>query len=500
MDRFYIAKTNTAFVNDLTTPDHIGTALGLSALAGIALWLSGFWGSAFYTAATLWLIGLVSCSLGLWIWFHNQQQGMSVTASNTLNSIFFNFYALFWFSVGPVFFQTQSPQTNILIFAIAVITSNSLLDLHCASNKFRQLFLLGVSTPLFISLLNDLAVHFLVSISLAAIGGLMLQRKQIVLQVAKQSSSSSQPPAAASSLETPQGQLLQPLPSWPIGFLQWDSERRLVNLNEVAAGVFKIGSKPILGSHIDQLISSQGIFLMSPDEFDQLLSVDNLSHDVDEAIKNNVNIICKWYETDTYDSRGNFCGGSACLENVTEQIKMIVKIRQRAYFDLLTGLPNRFRLTEEMARVLSLAQRTGTYCALLFIDLDHFKEINDHWGHNHGDSLLVLFAQRLRKVIRTQETVARLGGDEFVALLEGLGNCEQQARAQVAQVAEKIVAIARTEFTVNDQNLQIGCSIGITLFNDASLSSDNILDQADKALYKIKRNGRSNYNFYRPAS
>ena len=87
----------------------------------------------------------------------------------------------------------------------------------------------------------------------------------------------------------------------------------------------------------------------------------------------------------------------------------------------MTGLPNRHRLMEELNRVISLAQRTQNFCALLFIDLDHFKEINDSRGHHYGDLALPMFAQRLRKVIRTQETVARLGGDEFVVLLERLG-------------------------------------------------------------------------------
>lgn len=497
MDRSYIEKTSIAFLNNLTKSNRISVALGLSATAGVTLWLSGRWGSTYHVAANLWLACLLGCSVALWIWLRNQQQGVKTTASNTLNSVFFNFYALFWFSVGPVFFQAQSPQTNILIFAIAVITSNTLLDLHCAPIRFRQLFLFGVSTPLFISLLNDLGVHFVVSLGLAAIGGLILQRRNAVHQPTSQSLSKPKLlPSAGSRSKVQQDQLHQLIPSLPMGFLQWDSERRLVHLNQAAASVFKLQSKLLLGSRIDQLINSQGVFLMPPTDFDQLLSLDHVRPDVDAAIKSNAQIICKWHEADTFDSQGNVCGGSACLEDVTEQIRMIIKIKQRAYFDLLTGLPNRYRLTEEMIRVRSLAQRTGTYCALLFIDLDHFKEINDHWGHNHGDSVLVSFAQRLRKVIRTQEAVARLGGDEFVALLEGLGNCEQQAKAQVALVAEKIVATACTEFILDDKAVQIGCSIGITLFNDASLDSNDILDRADQALYKIKRNGRSNYNFY----
>jgi len=97
---------------------------------------------------------------------------------------------------------------------------------------------------------------------------------------------------------------------------------------------------------------------------------------------------------------------------------------------------------EELNRVVALAQRSQNYCSLLFIDLDHFKEINDTRGHHFGDLALALFAQRLRKVIRTEEAVARLGGDEFVVLLENLGTEEEPSRLQIAQVAEKIIDAA----------------------------------------------------------
>ena len=150
---------------------------------------------------------------------------------------------------------------------------------------------------------------------------------------------------------------------------------------------------------------------------------------------------------------------------------------------------------EELNRVISLAQRTKSFCALLFIDLDHFKEINDSRGHHYGDLVLTLFAQRLRKVIRTQETLARLGGDEFVVLLERLGTEGKATRLKIAQVAEKIIDAASEPFVIKGKKFQISCSIGIVFFNDGSSDSNSILEQADQALFMIKREGKSNFYF-----
>ena len=207
-------------------------------------------------------------------------------------------------------------------------------------------------------------------------------------------------------------------------------------------------------------------------------------------------IICEWNDTPLFDEAMNVVGAASFVEDVTDRVNLETRIKQQAYFDPLTGLPNRHRLMEELNRVVALAQRSQAYCSLLFIDLDHFKEINDTRGHHYGDLALALFAQRLRKVIRTEEAVARLGGDEFVVLLENLGTEEEPSRLQIAQVAEKIIDAAREPLVIKDEKFRISCSIGIVLFNDGSSDGEAILQQADKALYTIKREGKSNYYFH----
>ena len=285
----------------------------------------------------------------------------------------------------------------------------------------------------------------------------------------------------------------------PMGIVHWDEKRRIVSINPAAAKILQssIEDNSFIGVCIDQLITKQQITLVPHTGFDKFL-FQIMPNDIAQQTTmgmGEAKIICKWAELHRHDRKGNRCGGMACFEDVTDQVKMALKVKHRAYFDLLTGLPNRYRLAEEMTRVLSSAHRTNAYCALLFIDLDHFKAVNDRWGHSHGDAVLRAFSQRLRKVIRSQETVARLGGDEFVAIVEGLGTCKDKAKSYVAQISAKIVATAKKDFVIDNKVSRIGCSIGITLFNDATLSSKDLLGRADHALYRIKRNGRCNYIF-----
>ena len=129
----------------------------------------------------------------------------------------------------------------------------------------------------------------------------------------------------------------------------------------------------------------------------------------------------------------------------------------------MTGLPNRHRLMEELTVWSPSPSAVKIICSLLFIDLDHFKEINDTRGHHYGDLALALFAQRLRKVIRTEEAVARLGGDEFVVLLENLGAEEEPSRMQISSGRGKDIDAAREPFVIKDEKFRISCSIGIVL-------------------------------------
>lgn len=162
-----------------------------------------------------------------------------------------------------------------------------------------------------------------------------------------------------------------------------------------------------------------------------------------------------------------------------------------AHYDNLTNLPNRTLFRDRMNRALSHAQRTARRVALLFLDLDHFKAINDSLGHDAGDDLLVAVARRLETCVRKNDTVARLGGDEFTAILENIDHADD-----AAAVAQKIVDTLSRSFYINGQELFVTVSIGIALFPTCGLDPATLIKNADTALYSAKDNGRSCFKFY----
>jgi diguanylate cyclase (GGDEF)-like protein len=177
------------------------------------------------------------------------------------------------------------------------------------------------------------------------------------------------------------------------------------------------------------------------------------------------------------------------------------EIRQLAYYDALTGLPNRRLLLDRLGHAMAASERSHTHHALLLLDLDHFKKLNDTQGHDVGDRLLVEVAQRLQGAVRDTDTVARLGGDEFALLVEELGPDETLAAQQAEQVAEKIHALLNQPYALNDANQdhRSSPSIGMTLLRGKDTSFDGLLKQADVALYQAKDAGRNTIRFFNPA-
>lgn len=163
-------------------------------------------------------------------------------------------------------------------------------------------------------------------------------------------------------------------------------------------------------------------------------------------------------------------------------------IRQMAFHDELTGLPNRKLLLDRLMVALNTARRRGSGVALLYIDLDRFKPLNDRYGHAFGDLVLSAVAQRLRQTARASDTLARIGGDEFTLLMPDVTNPEQ-----VETVAAKLVEAFREPLEVSGQLVHITASIGMTISIDHDLDPQTLIDKADTAMYEMKRSGRNGY-------
>lgn len=184
------------------------------------------------------------------------------------------------------------------------------------------------------------------------------------------------------------------------------------------------------------------------------------------------------------------------VRDISEQKKARQEIENFAYYDALTALPNRRLLIDRYQHAILIAQRVGTYCGLLFIDLDKFKTLNDTKGHDVGDQLLIEVAKRIQNVVRAGDTVARLSGDEFVLILENLDSSATVAYQQVSEVAQKLLAELNKNYYLSLFEFATSASIGITLFNDHQLTFEDHLRHADTAMYLSKESGGNTYRFY----
>lgn len=177
--------------------------------------------------------------------------------------------------------------------------------------------------------------------------------------------------------------------------------------------------------------------------------------------------------------------------DATEQQRKDERLSQLAYYDLLTGLPNRALLEDRFAQALERAKRAGHRVALMLVDLDHFKQVNDSLGHAAGDQLLIAIGARLQHCIRASDTVARLGGDEFVVVLSDIQNPDL-----IQTVATQILAAIFRPVPYSNQLLRVTPSIGISLFPDLGEDMETLLRQADCAMYAVKSEGRAAAQIY----
>lgn len=196
------------------------------------------------------------------------------------------------------------------------------------------------------------------------------------------------------------------------------------------------------------------------------------------------------------DGSGKAVGIIGAIWDMTERKAMENKMHDLAFYDPLTRLPNRRLLLERTQQALTVSTRNGRYGALMLLDLDDFKKLNDSQGHDVGDLLLCEVAKRLQTVIREGDTVARLGGDEFVVVLESLSTVDAEAAAQTETVAEKIRVELSQPYALSGVPHHTTSSIGVALFKGQSENKDSLLKHADIAMYQAKHAGRNAIRFY----
>ena len=191
------------------------------------------------------------------------------------------------------------------------------------------------------------------------------------------------------------------------------------------------------------------------------------------------------------DALGKVTHYIGIFSDITEQKQSEERIHRLAHYDVLTDLPNRLLFNERCGHALERARREGSQMAVMFLDLDHFKHVNDSLGHPVGDALLQAVAQRLKQQLREEDTVARLGGDEFVVILEKVASA-----LDAEWVARKLLAAFSTPFPVQGHDLSMGLSIGISLYPEDGEDVTTLVKNADIALYRSKEQGRGTFQFF----
>lgn len=193
------------------------------------------------------------------------------------------------------------------------------------------------------------------------------------------------------------------------------------------------------------------------------------------------------------DEAGNLLFYEGTVEDVTETKLNQEKLEHLANHDPVTGLPNRLLMNDRLRQMMLSAQRSKSIVAVALVDLDHFKLINDTFGHNRGDQLLQTMSHRMLACVREADTVGRLGGDEFVLLLSGAGRGEA-----MSQVVQRVLQTIARPSQIEGRELSVSCSVGVSIFPRDGRDVQTLLKNADTAMYKAKELGRNNFQFYSP--
>jgi diguanylate cyclase (GGDEF)-like protein/PAS domain S-box-containing protein len=269
----------------------------------------------------------------------------------------------------------------------------------------------------------------------------------------------------------------------PTGVLHWTEENYRIHGIAVGTPVSVESTKHMYEGRSREIFEATLASVMSGERDEDTIEVQFITPDEERV----------WLQiTGRVERReGEAIRITGLTRDITEEREASDRIEQLAHYDTLTGLPNRFQFREVARAAIAAARKSGHPLALLFLDLDRFKNVNDSLGHEAGDQLLLDVAGRIRACVRTADVVARQGGDEFLVLLRELKRPEDAGR-----VAQKIIDAVGRPVRLDDSEVQIGVSIGIALLGDASDTLESLLRAADTAMYAAKEAGRNGFQFY----
>ncbi len=276
-----------------------------------------------------------------------------------------------------------------------------------------------------------------------------------------------------------------------------DTEGNITSWNRGSVNLFGYLAQEMMGKHILTTYDKKNSYAIK--ELFSILNVqESLNIEAYMLKKDSHRVLCDISLSVSKDEDGTIDGYVGYIQDITTQKKIeellkkqTLELQYQAHHDTLTDLPNRTLFKDRLSQAIVNARRNKEKFALLFIDLDQFKKINDSLGHHIGDKVLIEAALRIQSTIREEDTLARLGGDEFTIILKDLKSIQN-----ASHIAQDIINIMKEPITVINHNLYVTSSIGISIYPDDTTNDDNLIKYADAAMYKAKDEGRDNYQFY----
>lgn len=282
------------------------------------------------------------------------------------------------------------------------------------------------------------------------------------------------------------------------GMMITDEQKRILQVNHAFIKMSGYSEAEILGRTPRMFKSGRhdGVFYK---EMWETISQNGYWHGEIWDKRKNGDIFPKWLSiTAVANSDGKVTHYVGVHTDITERKNAEQKIESLAFFDQLTGLPNRTLLLDRLKQLIAVSMRNSQYSAMLMIDLDHFKNLNDTLGHDKGDIFLAQVARRLEDCTRAIDTVARLGGDEFIIILPEHSPDKKRAADLAEKVTEKILEALNQDYKLDGNSHHSSASIGVCLFGTESITTEDLMKQADLAMYKSKSAGRNAISFYDP--
>ncbi len=281
----------------------------------------------------------------------------------------------------------------------------------------------------------------------------------------------------------------------PLGIVHFDADSVIVDCNEELIRILGSSRMELIGLKMLDVLREQKMISAVHDS----LTIGEGYYEGDYAsVTDNITTPIRAFFKAIRSLKQATIGGVGIVEDFTDKKLTEKQVEYYASYDSLTGLPNRRLLLEYLNNEIARARRHGHYGALLFLDLDNFKTINDSLGHSVGDEVLKVVATRISECIRREDTAARMGGDEFIIILTELDSSIGLAAHKVRSIAEKLCLCVSAPCKIEGQDLQITPSVGVTLFPKDDTGVDDILKQADTAMYRAKAAGRNAIHFFLP--